>query len=93
MHPGADATRFFTYGDDFMQEYGRTNPLIRPEEGADTLIWLATAEEPATSTGGYYHERQQISPSAFAQNEENAEKLWEESEKIVASCLQGAVPM
>jgi NAD(P)-dependent dehydrogenase (short-subunit alcohol dehydrogenase family) len=90
MHPGAVATRFFTYGNDFMQEYGRTNPLISAEEGADTLIWLATAEEPAQSTGGYWHERKQVPPTDFAQSDENAERLWEESEKIVAACMQSA---
>jgi NAD(P)-dependent dehydrogenase (short-subunit alcohol dehydrogenase family) len=90
MHPGAVATRFFTYGNDFMQEFGRTNPLISAEEGADTLIWLATAEEPGQSTGGYWHERKKVPPTDFAQSDGNAERLWEESEKIVAACMQSA---
>jgi NAD(P)-dependent dehydrogenase (short-subunit alcohol dehydrogenase family) len=33
-------------------------PLLRtPEQGADTLVWLATAEEPLRSSGGFWHDR------------------------------------
>lgn len=88
MHPGAVDTNFFSYGDDYMQEFGRTNPLVSAEEGADTMIWLATASEPGSSSGGYYHERQKIPASAAAEDAEAAERLWEESERIVASCMQ-----
>jgi hypothetical protein len=36
-----------------------TGPLLRsPEEGADTIVWLASAPgEPVTSTGGFWLDR------------------------------------
>jgi dehydrogenase/reductase SDR family protein 12 len=35
-----------------------TRPLLRtPEQGADTIVWLAAAAEPARSTGGLWHDR------------------------------------
>jgi hypothetical protein len=33
-------------------------PLLRsPDEGADTIVWLAAADEPAGSTGRFWHDR------------------------------------
>jgi hypothetical protein len=33
-------------------------PLLRtPEEGADTIVWLASAEEPGGSTGRFWFDR------------------------------------
>jgi short-subunit dehydrogenase len=35
-----------------------TKPLLRtPEQGADTIVWLATAELPGIVTGGFWHDR------------------------------------
>lgn len=35
-----------------------TRPLLRTAaEGADTMVWLAAAEQPATTTGGFWHDR------------------------------------
>jgi NAD(P)-dependent dehydrogenase (short-subunit alcohol dehydrogenase family) len=83
MHPGAVNTNFWSHADEVTKSYGRTRGLITTEQGADTLVWLATASEPGKSSGGYYHERKQISPSAAAQDEVAAERLWAESEKLV----------
>lgn len=33
-------------------------PILRtPEEGADTIVWLAAADEPGTMTGRFWHDR------------------------------------
>ena len=32
--------------------------LRTPEEGADTIVWLAAADAPANSTGGFWLDRQ-----------------------------------
>ena len=33
-------------------------PFLRtPEQGADTIVWLAAAEEPTYSSGGFWHDR------------------------------------
>jgi NAD(P)-dependent dehydrogenase (short-subunit alcohol dehydrogenase family) len=35
-----------------------TRPLLRsPAEGADTIVWLGAAPEPAHSSGGFWHDR------------------------------------
>jgi NAD(P)-dependent dehydrogenase (short-subunit alcohol dehydrogenase family) len=35
-----------------------TRPLLRsPEQGADTIVWLGAADEPAASSGGFWHDR------------------------------------
>ena len=54
-----------------------------PAEGADTLVWLATAEEPGQTSGGYFHQRAAIPTSAAAQDDVAAERLWAESENLI----------
>jgi dehydrogenase/reductase SDR family protein 12 len=35
-----------------------TRPLLRsPDQGADTIVWLGAASEPADSSGGFWHDR------------------------------------
>lgn len=35
-----------------------TAPILRTaEQGADTILWLAAADEPAASSGGFWHDR------------------------------------
>lgn len=88
MHPGAVNTNFWSHADEGTRSYGKTIELITTEEGADTLVWLATAPEPGRSSGGYFHERKEIQPSAAARDDAAAERLWAESEKLVAASLR-----
>jgi len=38
--------------------YRVTRPLLRsPNQGADTILWLGAAAEPAQSSGGFWHNR------------------------------------
>lgn len=92
MHPGAVDTNFFSYGDQGMREYGRTQPLISGEEAADTIIWLATAQEPGSSSGQYWHERKVIPGSEAARDSAAAKKLWKESQSLIAKCTAGMPP-
>ena len=55
-----------------------------PEEAADTLVWLAVASEPGQTTGGYYHQRKIVPTSAPAQDDAAADRLWIESEALIA---------
>lgn len=84
MHPGAVNTNFWSHADEGTKSYGQSISLITTEQGAETLVWLATAAEPGKTSGSYYHERKPIPPSAAAQDDEAAERLWVESEKWVA---------
>lgn len=85
LHPGTVDTNFITHADATTQAHIRTRPTISPKEGADALIWLATADEPGRSTGGYYHQRTRMPPNPFALDDANVERLWRESERLVAS--------
>lgn len=87
IHPGAVDSRFYSYADEGTREFARTTTLISPAEGADTVIWLATAEEPGRSSGLYYAERAAIAPSALAQDDTVAERLWAETETLIAANL------
>jgi hypothetical protein len=52
-------------------------------EGADTLLWLALAEEPGTSSGGYWFERKPRVPNAVVDDAAFVERFWVESERLV----------
>lgn len=56
MHPGwADTPGVSQSLPTFRKVVG---PLLRtPEQGADTIVWLAAAEEPTEVTGGFWHDR------------------------------------
>ena len=56
MHPGwADTAGVKSSLPRF---YRATRPLLRsPDQGADTIVWLGAAAEPAESTGGFWHDR------------------------------------
>ena len=84
MHPGVVASNFGMDGTPEMREHMAKTATISPEEGADTLIWLATAEEPGAANGLYYHNREAIDPAPAALDDAAAARLWQESEALVA---------
>jgi NAD(P)-dependent dehydrogenase (short-subunit alcohol dehydrogenase family) len=86
MHPGVVDSNFASHADEAMQNYFKTlqDVLVSPEVAADTLVWLATAAEPGHSNGGYYHQRSMVATSAAAQDDAAAERLWKESEALIA---------
>ena len=92
MHPGAVDTNFINNADPGTQAYMRQQNLLTPEQGADTLIWLATAPEPGDTTGRYYHQRAATATSPLADDMEAAERLWRESEKLAGATLKGSEP-
>jgi len=84
FHPGAVATRFGSASG------GLTTllfPLARPffrsaEQGADTLVYLASSPDVAKATGEYFAKRKVAKPSAAAVDDAAAKKLWEASEAL-----------
>lgn len=84
LHPGFVATRF---GD---QSGGMFSVVVRvakrfalsPQQGADTLVYLASSPEVATVTGEYFCKRRPISPSKEAQDDAKALRLWQETAKL-----------
>jgi NAD(P)-dependent dehydrogenase (short-subunit alcohol dehydrogenase family) len=87
MEPGVVlASNFVSHADEAMQRYMATlgERAVSPEEAAATLVWLATAREAGQSSGGYYYQCKPAPISAAAQDDAAAEKLWIESEALVA---------
>jgi len=86
LHPGFVASRFAD------EAGGLTASIIKlvkrfslsPEQGADTLVWLASASEIAGVTGGYFARRKPGRLSAAAKDDAAARRLWEISEKLSA---------
>jgi NAD(P)-dependent dehydrogenase (short-subunit alcohol dehydrogenase family) len=88
MHPGTVSSNFITHADEATQHFIRTqrsDVAVTPEVGADTLIWLATAAEPGNSSGNYFYQREESAFNPAARDEVAATRLWEESNKLVAS--------
>jgi len=84
MHPGTVDSNFITHADERTQGHIRTFATQTPVQGADTLIWLATADEPGTSSGGYFYQRKPRIPNPVVDDEAYVERLWAESEKLIA---------
>jgi NAD(P)-dependent dehydrogenase (short-subunit alcohol dehydrogenase family) len=84
MHPGVVASNFSSHAEPRMRSYLATLKSLSPEEAADTAVWLATASEAGSMTGGYFQNRQLLEPSRTAQDDATAARLWAESEALVA---------
>lgn len=84
MHPGVIDSNFITHADARTQAYLRTLDALSPEQGADTLVWLATAEEPGRSSGGYFHERKPRVPNPLVNDDAVVDRLWQESVRLLA---------
>jgi hypothetical protein len=68
---------------------GIGNRLIRPFEvtplaGADTIIFLAIDDVGGEHSGGYWSNRSEATMSRAALDDESVERLWTESEKLLA---------
>lgn len=86
LHPGVVASRFGLpregQGGDpssarFLSAHG-----IPPEEGAETIVYLASEADAAKASGQYFNQCRAVMPSEEAQDRAGAEKLWEESERL-----------
>ena len=56
---------------------------ISVEEGAETIVFLATDNSVKNITGKYFYQSKIKEPSIFAQNQKDADLLWEKSLSIV----------
>lgn len=88
VHPGTVASNFIAHVSDSTRKYIETLDAISPAQGADTLIWLATAEATALSNGGYYYMRELRQPNPQADDATALERLWTESAKLISSAGQ-----
>jgi NAD(P)-dependent dehydrogenase (short-subunit alcohol dehydrogenase family) len=61
-----------------------------PEQGADTLVWLADSPEVNSISGGYFFDRRERRPSQAALDDAAAKRLWRVSEEQLS--LSAAMP-
>jgi short-subunit dehydrogenase len=89
VHPGLVATNFAM--DNFKGILKPAASLYRglakrfarsPEQGADTIVWLASAPEAAHSKGLYYYDRQPIRSKPESYTLAASRSLWELSERL-----------
>ena len=85
LHPGFVATRFGDQSGGMMSGVIRLiKPVgaISPEEGARTIVYLASSPEVAGVNGEYFYECKPQRPTVHALNDEDGERLWKISEEI-----------
>lgn len=56
--------------------------MLSPEQGADTIVWLASLGETDGWSGQYFAKRRPVEPKADAEDLELARRLWEVSEEL-----------
>lgn len=84
MHPGMVSTRMATNNGARGRFLRRMMDLvsISPEQGADTILWLATAADALTTSGDYWEKRKRVPPSASARDDVLADRVWRASETL-----------
>jgi len=85
LHPGFVDTRF---GDEsgglfsYVIRIGKKTVAISPQEGAKTIVYLASSPEVADVTGKYFYKCRVATPTAQAQDDAAARRLWQDTEKL-----------
>jgi NAD(P)-dependent dehydrogenase (short-subunit alcohol dehydrogenase family) len=85
LHPGFVATRFGNNTRGPIHAglaVAKRLFALSPEEGAKTMVYLASSPEVAVRSGGYYVNCSPASPSVEARSDEDAKRLWELSARI-----------
>jgi NAD(P)-dependent dehydrogenase (short-subunit alcohol dehydrogenase family) len=87
FHPGFVGTGFNRNNGWFMGLIMAAGHLFarKPEQGADTLVWLADSPEVSGVSGAYFMDRRQVRPSPAARDDAQAERLWRVSEQQIAA--------
>ena len=85
LHPGFVNTRIGSQNKGFGSVvFGVLKKFaLTPEKGAETLVYLASAEEPAAVSGEYFYKCKVTPTTKEAQDDAAARRLWEESERIM----------
>jgi NAD(P)-dependent dehydrogenase (short-subunit alcohol dehydrogenase family) len=90
LHPGFVRSDFGRGGDlggiyGWGIKYLASPFAISPEKGARTTVYLASSPEVEGVTGKYFYKSKLAVPSAGAQDDDAARRLWDISEQLVAS--------
>lgn len=84
LHPGFVATRFGSQAGGWISFGLRIAKrfALSAQQGAETLVYLASSPEVAGVTGKYFYKCRPVTPSREAQDDTIAQRLWEESAKL-----------
>jgi NAD(P)-dependent dehydrogenase (short-subunit alcohol dehydrogenase family) len=84
LHPGGVATGFGANNRGLMPAlFGLARRfMLTPEQGAETLVWLALSKEVEGVSGAYFTRRAVVEPSRAARDDEAARRLWEISAEL-----------
>lgn len=94
FNPGTVATRFGRKDPSGLMHRSPLRRLMRsPEQGADTLVWLASAPADALRAGRYYTDRRAGVANPQARSERLARQLWERTEELVAAPSPSGAPL
>jgi NAD(P)-dependent dehydrogenase (short-subunit alcohol dehydrogenase family) len=86
LHPGFVKTRIGHEGTGFGAVAFRLMMkifAITPEKGAETIVYLASSDDVAKTTGLYYYQCKPVEPSKLAQDDAVAERLWEYTDRLL----------
>lgn len=84
LHPGFVATRFGDQAGGLYAWGVKVAKLfaITPEEGSETMVYLASSPDVARTSGAFFEKSRPSLPNREAQSDDVAQRLWAESEKI-----------
>jgi NAD(P)-dependent dehydrogenase (short-subunit alcohol dehydrogenase family) len=84
LHPGFVATNLGQRSGGLFGNLVRIAMLFagRPERGARTIVYLATSPDVAKISGGYFADCRPATPSAQAQDDASAARLWTETARL-----------
>jgi NAD(P)-dependent dehydrogenase (short-subunit alcohol dehydrogenase family) len=85
LHPGFVATRFGNSASPLVSVIAgglKAIAAISPENGAKTIIYLASSSEVLGKTGKYWVNCAEKTPSSAAQSDEAAKRLWDISARL-----------
>lgn len=87
LHPGVVATNFGSDNGLFGNLFRAAASLfwVPVEEGATTIVYLASSPEVVGVSGEYFEKEKIAKPSKLALDNSQAEALWQKSEEITAS--------
>jgi NAD(P)-dependent dehydrogenase (short-subunit alcohol dehydrogenase family) len=85
LHPGVVRSQLFRSSPALLRvllwSVGRLF-MLSPQQGARGSVYLASASELDGESGGYYRGCRRVAPSAAAQSEACAARLWQESARL-----------
>jgi NAD(P)-dependent dehydrogenase (short-subunit alcohol dehydrogenase family) len=85
LHPGVVASQFGQGDNTGLFKWAMKVAklfMISPEQGARTSVWLASAPEVESTSGGYFARCKPAEPTRQAQNMDLAKKLWDASAQL-----------